>query len=458
MIKRVHFIRIGGVAASAFAVALKEKGLNVSGSERLLYEPSKGFLEKNNLAPTKLGYFKENITKDIDIVIAHLDNDEEYLEAKRLGLKIMSWAELLSFFLKDKEVICVSGTYGKTTTTALITWILKYAGLEPGYLIGGHGKNFEDSFSFGKGKYFVIEGDEYQSAYFDKKPKFLYYNPKHLILTSAELDHVNIYPNEENYLNSFRMLLHCMPENSNIFVCKDNKEACELVKEMKNCRYYSLKDANNINYDKGIYFNLNGRRIKTNLLGEHNISNIIGAIKVCKELGINEETIFKAIEEFKGVKKRQEIIFEGLEDEIKIIDDFAHHPIEVRETIRAIKGKYKNSRVWAIYEPHTYSSFDIDFIKRYTGVFDEADISVLYKTAHKKAKLNPTAIEVKDYLKYVPEALYFEDTKEMVKYFAENKNKGDVFLFMSSGSFDGAIEDFVGKFKEIKVENKNQNI
>ena len=245
-----------------------------------------------------------------------------------------------------------------------------------------------------------------------------------------------------------------MPENSNIFVCSDNKEAFSLVNGMgmKNCRYYSLNETKNIAYEEGICFNFNGKIIKTNLVGEHNISNILGAINICKGLGIEEEVIIRAIGEFKGVKKRQEMLFEEENNGIKIIEDFAHHPSEVRETIKAIKGKYKNSRVWAIYEPHTYSSFDPEFIKKYSGVFDDADIAVLYKTEHKKAK--PTVAEVKDYLPYVPEALYFEDSKVMIKHLMDNKNGGDIFLFMTSGSFDGAIDQFIENFKEIIVKNK----
>src|SRR5512136_1655352 len=367
--RHVHLMGICGTAMASLAGILKQEGYLVTGSDQNVYPPMSLFLEDLSI-PVLEGYKAENLHPAPDLVIVGnviTKLNPEAVELSRLGLPYLSLPQALqAFAMKGKKSIVICGTHGKTTTTALIAWILENAGLDPSFMVGGIPKNFGKSFKLGGGPYFVIEGDEYDTAFFDKGPKFLHYSPWVTILTSIEFDHADIYRDLDHVRQSFRKLIHLIPSDGLLIANQDDPIVTAEVK-LARCPVITYSPgsdadwtASDIAVQEDFTFlrakNRDGGNveIKTSLYGRHNVSNLLSTLPLSVFLDIDVRNLLKGLASFQGVKRRQEI--KGEAAGILVLDDFAHHPSAVRETLLAVKEKYRHRRLVAAFEPRSNSS------------------------------------------------------------------------------------------------------
>ncbi len=454
-LRTIYLMGIGGVGMGNLAGMLRSIGKQVSGSDKEIYSPMKEYLEELKI-DIKIGFKAENLNPPPDLIIVgnvvRRDNPEVE-EMLRKKIPYISMPEAIrQFFLRGKEVIVVAGTHGKTTITALLGWILKSAGKDPNVLLGGVSKNFNSGFYLGKGRHFVIEGDEYDTAFFDKRQKFLHYSPQNLLLTTIEFDHGDIYKDISEIKESFRKLLKLIPSDGFIAYGCYSESVKELVDGINvdkvSCGEGGLWDYKGVSV-KGNWIEFtvlkNGLeygKFKWSESGIHNIRNCLLAIAVSEHLGLNYKDIQAGVESFSGVKRRQETVgeFSG----ILVIDDFAHHPTEVRETISAIKLRYPRRQLWAVFEPRSNTSRRNFFQKLYPEAFVQADrviISGVFNrdAIDKEMRLNPEQIVI-DLKQRGRNAFYIESVNEIVDFLRKNASSGDVILIMSNGSFGGIVE------------------
>ena len=460
-VNHVHLTGICGTGMASLAGMFKEKGFHVTGSDQNIYPPMSNFLESLNI-PVYKGYNPGNLSEKPDLVVVGnvvTRMNPEVIELSRLGLCYLSFPQAVKqFALKGKLPIVISGTHGKTTTSALVAWILEQAGLKPGFMIGGIPLNFQTNFRQGKGKYFVIEGDEYDTAFFDKGPKFLHYSPWAVILTSIEFDHADIYKDLDHVIKSFRKLITIIPEDG-ILIANGDDPIINAEINKARCRVdtYGLSDnaswnAFNISVnEKFSKFNVRKTGVKstgpalkeymdflTPLYGRHNISNILSAVALAFYLKIDPSSLAKSIKEFSGVKRRQEII--GEKKDVLILDDFAHHPTAVRETIKAVKEKYRTRRLITVFEPRSNSSRRNIFQKQYALSFDKVDIimipePVMLDKSSPSERFSSKQL-VADLADRELHAIYFHDASLLLEALVKKAEPGDVILFMSNGAFD----------------------
>ena len=460
---------ICGVGMSSLAGMLKQKGYKVTGSDQNIYPPISTFLEKLNIE-IKSPYSPLNLRPGPDLVVVgnviRKDNPEA-LELQKLELPYLSMPQALNkFFLEEKISIVISGTHGKTTTSALVAWILEKAGLNPSFMIGGIARNFESNFRLNTGPYFVIEGDEYDTAFFDKGPKFLHYNPNIAIITSIEFDHADIYKELEEVKNSFRRLIKIIPPQGLLCANIDDPTVADEIKKAK-CpsMTYSIKQqGSNLSVkdvkatERGTSFIvLKDRaeylRITTGLYGDHNISNILAAISTAHHISIKHEIIAEAVLTFKGIKRRMELL--GNYRDILLLDDFAHHPTAVRETIKAAKTHHKDRRLIAVFEPRSNTSRRNIFQSTYASAFDRADIVVIPEPpmmenipADERFSSSKLVSELRE--KGI-EAYYFMNNNDLLDGLFGLIRPGDLILIMSNGAFDNIQQRLVESLREISA-------
>jgi UDP-N-acetylmuramate: L-alanyl-gamma-D-glutamyl-meso-diaminopimelate ligase len=452
-IRHIHLMGICGTGMASLAGMLKHQGFTVTGSDRNVYPPMSTYLESLSI-PILQGYQASNLHAPPDLVIVGnviTRFNPEAVELARREISYLSMPQALqAFALKGKKSIVISGTHGKTTTTALVSWLLERAGLDPGFLVGGIPGNFESGFRQGKGPYFVIEGDEYDTAFFDKGPKFLHYSPWIVILTSIEFDHADIFRDLEHVRKSFRKLLRLLPRQGRLIANRDDplvvaesgEASCPVI-------FYGLRDgafwsARNIsvrpqqthleafkNHDEPL-------AVTTPLYGEHNVSNLLSAVALGDFLNIETSLILSALASFRGVKRRQEI--KGEKKGVLVLDDFAHHPTAVRETIRAVREKYEGRRLIAAFEPRSNSSRRKTFQHDYASSFDQADFILipeppLMDTIPQDERFSSRKL-VEDLRNRGLDAYYFPETSSLLEEILRTSREGDVVLIMSNGAFD----------------------
>ncbi len=460
----IHLMGICGVGMSSLAGMLKEKGYTITGSDQNIYPPISTFLERLSI-PVKKGYSPSNLHPLPDLVIVGnviTRNNPESEELLHLGIPHLSMPQALKKFAMDtKKSIVIAGTHGKTTVSALTAWILENAGMNPSFMIGGIAKNFNSNFKLSNGSYFIIEGDEYDTAFFDKRPKFLHYNPYITVITSIEFDHADIYKGIEEIKDSFRCLMEMIPDQGLLCVnCDDPLIIDEIKKARCPSLTYAIKREADITIGD-ITVNggmtrltiLKGKKeylsVTTDLYGDHSIYNILAAISIASHLKIKGEIIAKAIATFKGVERRLELI--GNYKDILVIDDFAHHPTAVRETIKAVKGHYKNRRLVAVFEPRSNSSRRNIFQKSYAASFTGADLVILPEPPMmEKIPLNERFSSPKltaNLRERGIEARYFPNNDDLLEGLLALIKSGDVILVMSNGSFDNIPERLAERLK-----------
>lgn len=452
-LRHVHLMGICGTAMASLAGILKHEGYIVTGSDQNVYPPMSQFLEELSI-PVLEGYRAENLHPAPDLVIVGnviTKLNPEAAELSRLGIPYLSLPQALrAFAMAGKKSIVICGTHGKTTTTALISWVLENAGLDPSFMVGGIPRNFGKSFKLGKGPYFVIEGDEYDTAFFDKGPKFLHYSPWITVLTSIEFDHADIYRDLEHVRQSFQKLILLIPPDGLLIANHDDPIVMTEVK-LARCPVitYSLESdgdwkASDITIQEDFTFlrarNRDGAAvgIKTPLYGRHNVSNLLSTLPLSGFLNLEDKDLLKGLETFQGVKRRQEI--KGEAKGILVLDDFAHHPTAVRETIQAVKEKYRHRRLVAAFEPRSNSSRRNIFQEQYASSFDRADLIMIPEPPMKEKipveeRFSSVGL-VEDLNRKGLRAFYFPDTALLLEEILGQSRAGDVILFMSNGSFD----------------------
>jgi UDP-N-acetylmuramate: L-alanyl-gamma-D-glutamyl-meso-diaminopimelate ligase len=456
-VKTIHLIAICGTGMAALACMLKELGYTVTGSDQKVYPPMSDFLAQKGIGVID-GFRAENVSYGPDLVVIGnvvTKHNPEVVGALEMGLNYCSMPQALNRFVAgDKKVLLVTGTHGKTTTAAILAWLLFKAGCDPTFMIGGILKNFDSNYHLGNGPHIVIEGDEYDTAFFDKGPKLLHFNPTITVLTSVEFDHADIFTDLGHVTSIFDKFLSGLSEHSTLIAFEGDKNVVDLL-DRKTCRIERYGDGaaadwrigkNSIEvfwpsfhlFKQGESFGT----FKTTLYGTHNLYNATAAIAVADHLMIPIEAISRGLETFEGIKRRQEI--RGRKRQITVIDDFAHHPTAVRETIRAVKTHSSNSRLVAVFEPRTNSSMRKVFQHDYAHSFDKADLVCI----RKPPLLEKIPIEdrfsseklVEDLKKRGKEAYFFPDTESILDFLTQAAQPGDQILIMSNGGFDNIHE------------------
>jgi UDP-N-acetylmuramate: L-alanyl-gamma-D-glutamyl-meso-diaminopimelate ligase len=461
----IHLMGICGVGMSSLAGMLKERGYTVTGSDQHTYPPISTFLERRSI-PVQSGYSPSNLHPVPDMVIVGnviTKDNPEARELLRLDIPYFSMPQALrGFAMEGKRSVVIAGTHGKTTVTALVSWILEVAGMQPSFMIGGIARNFTSNFKLGNGPYFVIEGDEYDTAFFDKGPKFLHYDPQVVTITSIEFDHGDIYKGIDEIRASFRHLINIIPPTGLLSANIDDPTvADELIQARCPSVTYAISKQADLSVgdmrDDGTRTRLTivkkNRKyvsLTTELYGNHNISNILGAISIADHLKIQPEAITKALAAFKGVRRRLESV--GNFNDTVVIDDFAHHPSAVRETTKAVKDHYKGRRLIAVFEPRSNSSRRDIFQDAYVSSFKEADLVILaeppmmekippherFSSVRLAADLNELGIE----------AHYFANNDALIDGLVSLVKAGDAILIMSNGAFDNIQQRLLKRLGE----------
>ena len=450
MNNHIHFIAIGGAAMHNLAIALHKKGYQVTGSDDEIFDPSKSRLEKYGLLPDKFGWFPEKINKNIDAIIlgmhAQPDNPE-LKKAQELGIPIYSYPEYLYLQSKDKKRVVIAGSHGKTTITSMILHVLDKAGKDVNYMVGSQLKGFETMVKLDDALDTVIlEGDEYLSSPIDLRPKFLWYQPHITVISGIAWDHMNKFPDKQDYINQFAKYIDTIEENGILIYNQEDTVLNELVAN-------SNKNIQKIPYQTPVYqkegnrfyINHNGKKTELQILGAHNMQNMEAARKVCQALGVNDDDFYKAMQSFKGADKRLEKIYET--EYTVIFKDFAHAPSKVQASVNAVKESYPDKKVVAVLELHTYSSLNQKFLPEYKDKLQAADEAVVFYSPHavalKRLEPIPPELIVKEFNR--PDLKVFTDPKKLHQYLYEKDLKNTALLLMSSGNYGGLQIDKLGK-------------
>lgn len=453
----IHFLGICGTAMASLAGLLKGRGFKVTGSDSNPYPPMSTQIESLGI-PLYSGYKKEHLAERPDFVIIGnviSRGNEEAEEAMRLKLPYTSLPKALGEFIIDKrESVVIAGTHGKTTTTSMMAWVAEKLDVKPGFLIGGIAKNFSRSFQNPEGNYFIIEGDEYDTAFFDKVPKFIHYRPKHVIFTSCEFDHADIYKDFDAVKAAFLRLMALIPKDGTLLYWGEDKNVAAIARECKcdRVRAYGMNHGDYIaqlkaTTEAGVEFevSLKGTSLglfKMAISGEYNILNALAVIGVAREIGWDLERVKRALAEFQGVKRRQEVL--GETGGVLYIEDFAHHPTAVRETLKGIRSRYPSRRIWAIFEPRSATSrrkvFQADYAVSFKAA-DEVIIAKAFDQSRIEAEERFSSEElVADIKKGGQSALVGENVDAIVKEVKAKSRAGDLVLIMSNGGFDGIYQ------------------
>jgi UDP-N-acetylmuramate: L-alanyl-gamma-D-glutamyl-meso-diaminopimelate ligase len=455
-IQHVHLIAVGGVAMATLAAMLKERGYRVTGSDQGVYPPMSDFLAQAGIAVMQ-GYRAENLAPAPDLVIVGNAISRTNPEAAALlqtNIPYLSFPQALArFFLADKRSLVVAGTHGKTTSTALLAWVLEQAGRRPGMLVGGISRNFGRGYQLGAGEFFVVEGDEYDSAFFDKGPKFLHYQPQAVLLNAIEFDHADIYRDLEHVKDAFARLLAILPADAPLLVCSDFPAALAVARAArKPFSTFGFHDTADwqvrevVDDGKGFSFVvMHGEdeigRFTTPVMGRMNIRNVLGVSALCLELGLSAEEIRPGIASFLGVERRQELVGEA--NGVTIIDDFAHHPTAVAVTIEAVRLRYPRRRLWAVFEPRSNTCRRRIFQRPLTTALAGADRIVIGPVFTKPQ--DPVATEdlfspaelAADLTAVGKDTHEGQGVDEICDFLTSACRAGDVVLIMSNGAFGG---------------------
>ena len=466
---RVHLMGICGTAMASLAGILKGMGYVVSGSDQNVYPPMSTQLAKLGI-PILEGYRRENLSSKPDLVIVGNVITRKMEEAQALLESDIPFTSLPSalghFVIGDRQSLVVAGTHGKTTTTSLLAWVAQYVGLNPGFLIGGIPVNFGQSFAVPAGDHFVIEGDEYDTAFFDKVPKFNHYKPRHVILTSVEFDHADIYKDLEHVKSAFAMLLERIPAGGTLVFNGDDQN----IKDLLGKRAYGFSlipyhgSADLISSAGGYRI---GRvtlepdqtrfeivqsgavvaEVETQLFGRYNLENVLSVFALARHLGWDVQKVKEAIARFQGVKRRQEII--GRPRGCVVIEDFAHHPTAVRVTLEGIRERFQNRRIFAVFEPRSATSRRRVFQKAYAEAFGLAD-ECLFSEVYNSQALDPaerfSSDElVSDIQRGGRDARSFLSVDGIVDVLEKEVKSGDVIVIMSNGAFGGIYQKVLAR-------------
>lgn len=447
-LRKVHFTGVCGTAMGSLAAALRDRGVTVTGSDENVYPPMSDFLRGKGIEIVA-GFRPENIPADADFVVignAMKRGNPEVEAILNRKLLYYSLPEALKmFFLRGKHNLVVSGTHGKTTTTSLLAWIFESAGLAPSWLIGGIPSNLGQGCRLGDSKYFILEGDEYDTAFFDKRSKFVHYLPELLIVNNVEFDHADIFRDLEDVMTSFRRLLQIVPSEGMVLLNADDENCRKLAETCPAPLVevgFSPNAGNHIaNLELGpasSAFTLFGERFEIPMIGEFNVRNAAMAVSAAHFYNVPTEAIRKALATFTGIRRRQEV--RGEAGGITVMDDFGHHPTAIAQTLEGLRVKYPKGKLWAVFEPRSNTTRRAVFQNVLPKAFAGADGVVLARVARmdqlpENERLNPQKV-VDDLRAAGKKAFYEAETAAIVERIGELAAAGDTVVVFSNGGFD----------------------
>ncbi|HET7219870.1 MAG TPA: UDP-N-acetylmuramate:L-alanyl-gamma-D-glutamyl-meso-diaminopimelate ligase [Vicinamibacterales bacterium] len=449
---RIHLIGVCGTAMATLAAMLKSKGFDVRGSDQNVYPPMSDFLEQQGITLLQ-GYRPEHISGDLDLVVvgnAISRGNPELEEVLDRKIRYCSLPEAVrDYFLWASRAVVITGTHGKTTTTALAGWLLTDGGADPSVLIGGIAENFDGSYRIGGGREFVIEGDEYDSAFFDKTAKFLKYLPDIAVVGNIEFDHADIYPDLDAIRLTFRRFVNLIPRRGLLLLGADNPDAMAL-KAKAHCRVETFGFADGADWQAhdvqvaadSTRFSVRRKGVpdgtfEVPLLGAYNVRNALAALAVGAAVGLSTDTMAASLRRFRGVRRRLQ--HRGTVRGVTVYDDFAHHPTAIAETLAGMKSAYPNRRIWAIFEPRSATScrkvFQSDFA-RALSVADRVILPAVFRSSLPDDE-RLSAEQLVDQLKAGGvDARYIPKTDDIVATVAHESRDGDLVVVMSNGGFD----------------------
>ncbi len=443
---KVHFIAIGGSAMHNLAIALHQKGYEVSGSDDEIFEPSRSRLLKRGLLPGQQGWFPERITKDLDAVILGMhakEDNPELLKAKELGIKIYSYPEFLFEQSKKKKRIVIGGSHGKTTITSMILHTLHYWDKKCDFMVGAQLEGFDVMVRLSEdAPCIVLEGDEYLTSPIDRRPKFHLYKPDIAVISGIAWDHMNVFPTFDNYIEQFRIFADSISRNGTLIYCENDVE-------VKKIGEHARPDIHTIPYtipphhivDGITYLTTKDGDIPLKIFGEHNLMNLMAASYVCNKLGISDTNFWEAIQHFSGASKRLQLLASN--KTAAVYKDFAHSPSKLKATTDAVKKQFPDRRLVGVMELHTYSSLNPAFLDQYRGAMDAVDIPVIYFSEHalKIKKLPPLSVEDVRSAFANPDIQVYTDSAGLFRMLRKLDMHNTNLLLMSSGNFDGVDLD-----------------
>ena len=458
--KKFHFLGICGTAMASVAAALQERGFKVSGSDENVYPPMSNFLQEKGIT-AKEGYHAENLPADADVVVignAMKRGNPEVEAVLNRKLFYLSLPEVLkNYFLRGRHNLVVTGTHGKTTTTALLAWIMEKAGHNPGYLIAGLPKNFGQGARLNDSKYFVIEGDEYDTAFFDKRSKLIHYLPELLIVNNIEFDHADIFKDLDEIKLSFRRLLNIVPKNGMVLLNGDDPNCVEVAKDClaqmvevgfsKNC----AQRIRQVGYSSaGSRFKLGEETFEIPLIGGFNVRNAAMAAMAARFYDVPTARINSALNSFAGVARRLEV--RGEARGVKVIDDFGHHPTAVAHTLEALRHSYRGHRLWAVFEPRSNTTRRAVFQEQLPEAFKFADGVFISQVARleqipENERLKPERV-VAAIAKDGRRAFYERNADAIVDRIVPMLRPKDVVVVFSNGGFDNIHEKLLTRLRE----------
>ena len=463
--EHIHIMGICGTGMAALAGMLRDSGYTITGSDSQVYPPMSTYLQKLQI-PVSNGYGADNLTPTPDLVIVGnviTRKNAEAIALSGLDIPYLSFPQALShFFIESRTSLVIAGTHGKTTTCSLLASSLYHADFDPTFMIGGIVNEFGTNFRLGKGQYFVAEGDEYDTAFFDKESKFLHYQPQIAVITSIEFDHADIFDDLESIRKAFRKFVSLIPINGVLIANFDDPNVVEIANTAK-CRVLSYGLDKRYNWSLLNTHTADGKTdfdiikdgklfgtISVAMTGVHNCLNTLAVCAVMDCIGGSRESMNIGLDSFKGVKRRQEV--RGVVNGVTVIDDFAHHPTAVKETLAALKIGYPGRRLIAVFEPRTNSSRRTIFQKDYVAAFAAADMALIREpipiAGFENDVFDSTMLAQDVYKQHKIDAIPFKNTDDILSHLKTSLQPGDVVAILSNGGFDNIHQRLLAQLKD----------
>ena len=451
MSSKVHFISIGGSVMHSLAISLVKSGYQIAGSDDKIYDPSLTRLKKYDILPNELGWFPEKISNDLDFVILGMhakNNNPELLRAQELNLNIVSYPEFIYNYSKNKTRIVIGGSHGKTTITSMILHVLNDNNFSIDYVLGAQLQGFDNTVSLStQNEFILIEGDEYLSSPVDLTPRFHKYKANIALISGISWDHINVFDSPESYAKQFDLFIDSIVDGGVLIFNELDSLLSDIVKD--NNSYirkieYNLPEHSVSN--NNVFINTSEGNIPLQVFGEHNLSNIEAAKKICSLLGVLDDDFYNSISTFKGASKRLEIIYKGLNN--LLIRDFAHSPSKLKASVNAVRVTFSNKFLIAVFELHTFSSLDSKFIQQYSGCLDNCDLPIIYLDKNNKKIQNSEYIndEVISSAFNIKNLIIIKSNIDLFNYLTSLKYDNACLLLMSSGNFGLLDLDDIKKY------------
>ena len=450
----IHFVGICGTAMAAVAAAFQDRGVRVTGSDCNVYPPMSVFLAERGIK-VREGYREANLADSPELVVIgnsiSRGNPEAEAVLKR-KLHYCALPELLKeVFIRGKRSIVVSGTHGKTTAASLLTWVLEHNGFNPSYLIGGIPNNFSQGARFTDSEWIVLEGDEYDTAFFDKRSKFVHYLPEVALINNLEFDHADIFDDLSQIQTSFSRMINLIPSNGLLVVNGDEKNIAPLLDEV-HCpiKRFSFNEVDEVSYQgDGVKFKFNKFQFQLPLYGEYNVRNALGVIAIARYCGLSDGLIQDGFDTFTGVKRRMEI--RGEVEGVTVIDDFAHHPTAIRETLRAVRARFPQRRIWAVFEPRSNTTRRNIFQNELAESLGQADRVVISSVVQSSQIPEPDLLNPEELVQNLSAAgmtaVYLPTTEAVIDHVLKHVEAGDVICVLSNGGFENLHERLIDRLK-----------